>query len=157
MTRILNHVRSNVIAYLALFVALGGSSYAAMSLPAGSVGPRELKNGSIDPPKMDPRTIGGTIRHWASVSAQGRVLASSSRARGGRVGNLINVEWGDKFPASRCIALATIHGINDPSVDPVETSFGPRDIKPTTVTVQTFNLNQSGPATAESVFVAVIC
>ena len=34
MTRILTHVRTNLIAYLALFVAMGGTSYAAFSLPA---------------------------------------------------------------------------------------------------------------------------
>jgi hypothetical protein len=31
MTRIANHIRNNVIGYLALFVALGGTSYAAVS------------------------------------------------------------------------------------------------------------------------------
>ena len=38
---------TTVVAYLALFVALGGSSYAAVSLKAGSVGSRELRNGSV--------------------------------------------------------------------------------------------------------------
>ena len=54
MTRVLNHLRSNVVAYLALFVALGGTSYAAISLPAGSVGNRQLKNHSISPIKFEP-------------------------------------------------------------------------------------------------------
>ena len=36
MTRILNHARGNLVAYIALFVALGGTSYAAFGLPAGS-------------------------------------------------------------------------------------------------------------------------
>ncbi len=43
MTRALNHLKSNAIAYLALFVALGGTSYAAVRLPAGSVGARALR------------------------------------------------------------------------------------------------------------------
>ena len=44
MTRLLAHARRNAVAYVALFVALGGTSYAAFSLPAGSVGAREIKN-----------------------------------------------------------------------------------------------------------------
>ena len=41
------HVRSNAIAYLALFVALGGVSYAAINLPAGSVGTKQLKKNAV--------------------------------------------------------------------------------------------------------------
>ena len=37
----------NVVASLALFVALGGSSYAALKLPKNSVTTREVKNGSL--------------------------------------------------------------------------------------------------------------
>ena len=36
MNRILAHARSNLIAYAALFVALGGTSYAAQSEPVRS-------------------------------------------------------------------------------------------------------------------------
>jgi hypothetical protein len=43
MTRILTHARSNLIALIALFVALGGTSYAAINLPAGSVGARQYR------------------------------------------------------------------------------------------------------------------
>jgi len=38
---------ANVIASLALFVALGGSSYAAIKLPAGSVGAKQLRTGAV--------------------------------------------------------------------------------------------------------------
>ena len=91
MTRILNHMRDNLVAYIALFVALGGTSYAAFSLPAGSVGTRQLRNGavtsskianaSITPAKIDPSSMGGTIRHWAHISEAGAVLARSKGAR----------------------------------------------------------------------------
>jgi hypothetical protein len=36
MSRLLTHARDNAIAYLALFVALGGTSYAAIKLPRNS-------------------------------------------------------------------------------------------------------------------------
>jgi hypothetical protein len=41
-----------LVALLALFVALGGSSYAALSLPKGSVGARQLKKDSVTSPKV---------------------------------------------------------------------------------------------------------
>jgi hypothetical protein len=38
---------ANVIATLALFLALGGASYAAIKLPANSVGSRQIKDGAV--------------------------------------------------------------------------------------------------------------
>jgi hypothetical protein len=38
---------SNVIATIALFLALGGASYAAIKLPANSVGSKQIKNGAV--------------------------------------------------------------------------------------------------------------
>lgn len=41
------HLRRNTVAYLALFVALGGSAYAAGGLPKNSVGAKQLKRNSV--------------------------------------------------------------------------------------------------------------
>ena len=38
---------ANVVATLALFVALGGSSYAALTLPKRSVGTQQLRTGAV--------------------------------------------------------------------------------------------------------------
>jgi hypothetical protein len=43
-----------VVALVALFVALGGGAYAALKLPANSVGPAQLKKGAVTPPKLSP-------------------------------------------------------------------------------------------------------
>ena len=43
---------ANVIASIALFAALGGSSYAAFSLPAKSVGPKQLRSGAVRTAKV---------------------------------------------------------------------------------------------------------
>jgi hypothetical protein len=43
---------ANVMATVALFVALGGSSYAALNLPKASVGPKQLKKNSVTSPKV---------------------------------------------------------------------------------------------------------
>ena len=80
MTRILHHLRANVIAYLALFIALGGTSY-AFTLPAGSVGSRELKNHSITPIKFDPRSIAAYVRAWAVIKNGNHVVSSRPKAR----------------------------------------------------------------------------
>src|SRR5215475_9110879 len=41
-----------VISLIALFVALGGTTYAATSLPTGSVGTKQLKNGAVTASKI---------------------------------------------------------------------------------------------------------
>ena len=59
MNKALRHLRSNVIAYLALFIALGGTGYAAVSIPKGSVGTNQLKNHAVTPIKFDRGSIAG--------------------------------------------------------------------------------------------------
>jgi len=76
MNRLVDHLRGNVVAYLALFVALGGSSYAAVSLPAGSVGTKQLKNHSITPIKFDSGKIGAYVRAWAVIAPNGTIVAA---------------------------------------------------------------------------------
>ena len=61
----LRHVRANLVGYLALFVALGGTSYAAVKLPkdsvtatqikAGAVRAAEVKNGSLGVQELSAR------------------------------------------------------------------------------------------------------
>ena len=50
----LQHLRSNLAAYAALFIALGGVSYAAVKIPAKSVGTKQIKNAAVTEPKLDP-------------------------------------------------------------------------------------------------------
>lgn len=46
---------ANVVATVALFVALGGGAYAATQLPAKSVGTRQIKDGAVTPSKLRKR------------------------------------------------------------------------------------------------------
>jgi hypothetical protein len=48
---------ANVIATLALFVALGGSSYAALQLPRNSVGPTQLKKNAVTAAKIKRNAV----------------------------------------------------------------------------------------------------
>jgi hypothetical protein len=44
MIKLLRHLRQNTVAYLALFVALGGTSYASVRLPQSAASPQALKS-----------------------------------------------------------------------------------------------------------------
>ena len=55
--RLRTHLRHNVVGYLALFVALGGTSYAAVSLPRDSVGAREIKKDAVSSSEVKDRAL----------------------------------------------------------------------------------------------------
>jgi hypothetical protein len=127
MKVVLEHIRRNVVGYIALFVALGGTGYAAASLPQGSVGSRQIKNHAIDPIKLNPKFIGGNVRAWAVVTANGRVVAGGGKPEGAQTATPgeYQISWGVRLKAS-CAAIATIDfGRSSPTEDipiPGETS-----------------------------------
>lgn len=53
----LSHLRNNVVGYLALTVALSGTSYAAVQLRAGQVKTKHLANSAVTSKKIDNQTI----------------------------------------------------------------------------------------------------
>src|SRR4051794_5445663 len=67
-TTIARYIRTHHVALLALFVALGGTSYAALALPAHSVGSQQLKNRAVTPSKVAAATI---ARFKGAAGAQG--------------------------------------------------------------------------------------
>ena len=79
MHRVIAHLRSNLVGWIALFVALGGTGYAAMSIPRNSVGAAQIRNRSITPVKFNPSAIGGSVRAWAIIRANATVLASGGK------------------------------------------------------------------------------
>ncbi len=56
--KLLHHARGNAVAYVALFVALGGSAVAA-TLKANTVGTKQLKNGAVTGQKVAKNTLTG--------------------------------------------------------------------------------------------------
>src|SRR5690349_22567027 len=67
--RIGSHIRRNVVAYLALFVALGGTSYAAIKLPGNTVGTKQLKTGAVTTKKLAKNSVTGAKVADGSLTA----------------------------------------------------------------------------------------
>jgi hypothetical protein len=57
LVRMLTYFRRNHLALLALFVALGGTSYAAAKLPRNSVGPAQLQPNAVTSADVKNRTL----------------------------------------------------------------------------------------------------
>jgi hypothetical protein len=168
MTRLLAHVRNNVVAYLALFVALGGTSYAALSLPAGSVGTKQLRNGAVTSRKLakqavsaanlDPKSIAGHIADWAQIRADGHVISSAPKAsvfvRDSTRG-LFQISWHRSIPRG-CMAVASPANVPAVVGDATANTLGPDGSgRSAFVLVQTFDA--SGNNVPENVNVMVIC
>jgi hypothetical protein len=124
MTRLLAHVRNSAVAYLALFVALGGTSYAALTI-SGS----QIRNRTIDAIKLNPKTISASIRAWVIVQAGANNAgssASSSRVRVSAIGNGESITWSRQRFGRNCMASVTPE--LTPAVGPygsVTTQFSP--------------------------------
>lgn len=178
MHRVIHHLRANLVGWLALFVALTGTSYAAVSIPRGSVGARQIKNHSIGPVKFNRSQINGSVRAWAIIGASGRVIAGAGKptvtTTPGVPGNY-GIRWGVRLPK----ACATVANIDARSGMPTETAplpgRGSENIEAgyaSEVHTQTVlrrgrprylsstglvTLNQSGQPTALAFDVAVTC
>jgi hypothetical protein len=60
---------ANVMATIALFVALGGTGYAAISLPKGSVGSKQLKMGAVTAKKIKKGAVTSAAVKDGSLAA----------------------------------------------------------------------------------------
>jgi hypothetical protein len=89
-----------VVACIALIVALGGTGYAALKLPANSVGAKQLKkgavvrakikNGAVDASKLAPNSVGGAS---INESALGIVPAASNATHAGAAAALDKITY----------------------------------------------------------------
>lgn len=178
MQRLINHVRANVVGWVALFVALGGTGYAAVSIPRNSVGAKQIRNRSITPVKFNPRSIGGSVRAWAIVRADGSVIASAGKPRvtaPATVPGAYTIQWGVSLPKV-CATVANVdlrspgptetiplsgggeEGVVAGYVSQVRTQTFPGTGKPHRQAVTGLvTLNQAGQPTALAFDVGVIC
>jgi hypothetical protein len=166
--RLLHHIRSNAIGYAALFVSLGGTSYAAIAIPAGSVGTRQLRNGAVTGSKLaknavsaanlNPSSIAGHIADWAQVRADGQVTTSSPHASAttsNPTQGLYQVFWRRSI-AQKCIAIANPVNVGPVNASASATTAGPFGRgRSAHIVVSTFDA--SGNNVPENVNVLIIC
>jgi hypothetical protein len=178
MYRLIAHLRANMVGWVALFVALGGTGYAAIRIPRNSVGPTQIRNRSITPVKFNPSSIGGSVRAWAIVRADGGVMASGGKPTvsvSADAPGTYGIQWGVNLPKT----CATVANVDARSPAPTETVSIPggttqsvvagyasqvhtqtytRSTRPHRVSVTgLITLNQVGQPTALAFDVVVIC
>ncbi|MDQ6851801.1 MAG: hypothetical protein M3070_18045 [Actinomycetota bacterium] len=159
MTKVFRHLHQNVIAYLALFVALGGTSYAAINIPKNSVGGRQIRNHSIDPVKLNGSATAGFVLDWAQIDSAGHVVASRPRRATTPIWNATpntpdiggEVSWRRGMP-SGCFALASASG--PPAGGPGVPASISADLLPGSTGHPFVAIQESEPS---AVNVAVIC
>jgi hypothetical protein len=61
------YLRQNALGLVAIFIALGGSAYAASQLPANSVGTKQLKKGAVTSSKVKADSITGSDLNMPSL------------------------------------------------------------------------------------------
>jgi hypothetical protein len=134
---------ANVVATMALFIALGGTSYAAIKLPHNSVGSEQIKTGAVHTGEIRDRTIrlqdistsartslrgqagpqgapgpagAAAVRHFAAVNAAGTFIRGDAKSGGSdtAIGTYV---VGFAESVSGCAYTATL-GTTDGSVAP---------------------------------------
>jgi hypothetical protein len=112
--RILNYIAHHAIAILALvcsMLALGASSYAALSLPKNSVGAPQIRNEAISAAKLNPGSIAASIRAWVNIQwgTDGRLIAkaSSSGVKVASEGIGATINWPHHRFGRTCIPSVT--------------------------------------------------
>jgi hypothetical protein len=92
--RIIRHLGGNAVAYVALFAALGGTSYAAVQLTPGSVRTPAIARGAVTHSKLATNSVtqANIVRHSLTASVfrpgalQGAVGADGARGATGPAG-----------------------------------------------------------------------
>jgi hypothetical protein len=78
---VIRFVQRHGIALLALFIALGGTAYAAGVIPANSIGPKQLKKNAVTRPKIKANAVNGA--KIANDSVTGADILESSLTKVG--------------------------------------------------------------------------
>jgi hypothetical protein len=99
-------LRQNALGLLAVFIALTSSAYAITSLPAGSVGTSQLKNGAVTGKKVGKATLTGANIRSATL---------------GTVANATHASNADHAKSAATPTFARITG----ALGPGATTFGP--------------------------------
>jgi hypothetical protein len=159
MRAIGRYLHANMLGALALFVALGGTGYAAIAIPRNSVGSQQLRNHSITPAKFDRRFINGNIRAWVVANANGTVQTGIGKPSVQLIGNPGNylVQWKKIAALSQrgCFAMTGLTSGDGPGFTTEGFHARSRPRQPAGVYVATYDAQ--GQPLAESFYAAVVC
>ncbi len=159
----LRHHALAVAAFVCSILALAGSSYAAFTI-SGS----QIQNHTINPVKLNPKFINGSVRAWAIVAPNGKVIAGAGGPRvtvGISAPGDYGIRW--RVKVGRCGTNATIDGASSPVTERVPVpgnsaapfsagyAVGATSPRNNETAVQTFN--QQGQPTPLAFAVAVVC
>jgi hypothetical protein len=90
ITRVKRHKPSPaiVISFIALIVAMGGTGYAAISIPKNSVGTAQLRDGAVTKQKIARKTLGALDGAHGPAGAPGHMGATGPTGVTGAAGQL---------------------------------------------------------------------
>lgn len=91
---------ANVTATIALFVALGGSAYAATQLPKNSVGPKQLKTNAVTTAKVKNGAITGAKIKLSTLGTVPSANTAGSAGSAGTAGKAANADALGGLPPS---------------------------------------------------------
>lgn len=100
MNRLLTYVRRHHLGLLALFIALGGTSYAAVKLPSNSVGSAQIRTGAVGSSEVRDGTLTAKDFKKGTV-AQGAAGATGPQGPKGETG-----AQGEQGPAGKIETIA---------------------------------------------------
>lgn len=110
MKRILGKATyANVMATIAVFIALGGASYAALKLPKNSVGTKQIKDNAITAAKIRNGAVGGSK---INLSSLGTVPSAATASHASNADNATHADTADRATRATSAADAsTLDGL----------------------------------------------
>lgn len=93
MRRRLRPSPAMVVAFIALFVAVGGSSYAVTRLPAGSVGSKQLKKNAVTGVKVKNRSLTAADINVRSLAGVASAVSAASATHADAAGGLDKITY----------------------------------------------------------------
>ncbi len=83
MSRIRSHLSyANVMATIAVFIALGGTSYAVTQLPRNSVGAKQIRTGAVGKSEVGKSAVGSRQIHDRSIGIRDVSISARKSLRG---------------------------------------------------------------------------